>query len=64
MSERTICIMVGDRIYSAKPFPPHIPNPTKFRWWVWRNGVPVGGAKNKKDFEAKAKSGWWDSAQR
>jgi hypothetical protein len=53
--------MVADTIYTAKPFPLHIPNPTKFRWWVWKNGVPVGGAKTKKDFESKVLSGWWEN---
>ena len=56
-------ILRQGRIFTLKPWPARVPNPSKFRWAVYCDGTMVGGAKKKEDAEQRINSGWYDDAR-
>jgi hypothetical protein len=59
--DRTICVMRGARIFTVKPWPANIPNPNKYRWAIWRDGVLICGERLKADAVRGVHSGRYDA---
>lgn len=47
-------------LFTLKPYPKNAPNPSKFRWAIYRDGGFVGAAHTKKDAEDRISSGYYD----
>jgi hypothetical protein len=50
-------LMVGDDIYTYKPFPTYMKNPGKFRWIIYLNGLFVGAGRTKAQVEGDIRRG-------
>jgi hypothetical protein len=58
----TTALMRGDTIFTLHPYR-EWPNPLGWRWRIFRDGLPVGGAATKAEARRKIDAGEYDPAE-
>lgn len=58
-----IAVMRGAALITVNPYPAGAPNPSKFRWAIYRDGHMVGAARTKQDAQDRIEAGYYDQEQ-
>lgn len=58
--KKPLAIMRGESLFTVKAYPVGHPNPSKFRYAMYRDGVMVGAARSKEDAMRRINAGYYD----
>ncbi len=57
---KDIVIMRAGCIFTIRPFPRNVPNPARFRWIIYRDGIRAGYGKSKAEARQRVEAGYYD----
>lgn len=60
MKSQPIAVMRGPALVTVNAYPKGAPNPSKFRWAIYRDGNMVGAARTKQDAIDRISAGYYD----